>query len=56
VRITVTTLDEREAMALREQGWKIHSMQSSEWVLTWPKKGWPPFPVTMNVPERDGSE
>ena len=43
MRLSVDTLDEREAMELRRQGWKFKSMNDHMWVLEWPDaKRWPP--------------
>ena len=49
--LTVSTLDENEAMRLRSQGWKFKSMDASAWTLVWPDANeWPPDPRGSDPP------
>lgn len=39
MRLHLFTLDEREALRLRQAGWKFKRLEGSERELTWPR-GW----------------
>lgn len=58
MRLHAYTLDEREAMKLRSQGWAFKSFSGSEWELTWPSVvqcGWPPSFAGEPDPTQYGS-